>query len=154
MKRQVRRYRQYGLGALVCVLLLGIWFAACARQEAPPAAAPKAAPVSAAPVDPATEEAAIRQALHRRIDKGDTTGKVDVDLARVAIDSNYALVSWMHGEKGGQAVLHKEAGQWQVVECGPGWLGLRGVCREHVPVPVAKRLLDKVDPNWPEYETY
>jgi len=111
MKRQIRRYRWYGLGALACGLLLGIWLAACTRQEAPPAAAHEAPPVIMVPMDQATEEAAIRQVLHQRIDQGGATEKVDVNLAQVAIDSDYALVYWMHGDKGGQAVLHKEAGE-------------------------------------------
>ncbi|MFY9823322.1 MAG: hypothetical protein WAM82_18210 [Thermoanaerobaculia bacterium] len=154
MKRQARRMRKYSLGVLVCLGLFGVWFVACARQEAPPRAAQKAPQASAAPANRAAEEAAIRQALHRYVDQGDSTGKTGVDLAQISIDSGYALVSWMHGEKGGQAVLRKEGGVWKVKECGPGWLGLRGVCKEQVPVEVAKRLLNDLDPNWPGYETY
>lgn len=154
MKRQAWQYRRYLLGALVCGSLFGVWLAACARQEAPPTAAQKAPQVSLATVDRAAEEAAIRLALHRFIDRDDITRKTDVDLAKISIDSGYALVSWTHVEKGGQAVLHKEGGVWKVKECSPGWLGLRGVSKEQVPVEVAKRLLDDLDPNWPEYETY
>jgi hypothetical protein len=54
----------------------------------------------------------------------------------------------MHGKEAGQALLRKQAGAWEVVECGTGWLGLRGVCAEHVPTDVAQRLLDQVDPKW------
>ena len=100
----------------------------------------------------AAEVAAVRQALHRYVGSTDLEAPVDVELAQVAIDSDYALVSWLHEGEGGQAVLHKAGGVWVVMECGPGWLGLRGVCQEKVPVEVSKRLLDGLDPNWPSYE--
>jgi hypothetical protein len=142
------------LPALVLVSLSCLWLAGCARQEIPlPVDKP---PASAARADRAAEEAAIRQALHRYLE---ATGQgsaeeQNVDLAQVSIDSGYALVTWKHEREGGQAVLQSQAGGWKVLDCGPGWLGLEGVCKDHVPVEVAKRLLDEIDPNWPSYETF
>lgn len=133
-------------------LMVAAGFAGCAKREPPSAAASKAPPASAAPADQAAETTAIRRALHHYVDSSDLEVPVDLELAQVAIDSGYALVSWMHNEKGGQAVLRKEGEYWVVLDCGPGWLGLRGVCEE-VPPEVAKTLLDQLDPNWPSYET-
>jgi hypothetical protein len=141
------------LRTLVIPLCLAgaIVFTGCAKQRPPSAAGPKEAPASLAAVDRAAETAAVRQALHHYVGSSDLEAPVDVDLAQVAIDSGYALVSWTHEDEGGQAVLHKEGGVWVVKDCGPGWLGLRGVCKA-VPPEVAKRLLDQLDPNWPSYE--
>lgn len=139
---------------LLPMALLGLAaLGACARHEPPPAAGEQTPPAGTAPADRAAEIAEVRQALHRYVGSSDLDAEVDVDLAQVSIDSGYALVSWMHDNEGGQALLHQVGGVWAVMECGPGWLGLRGVCREQVPPEVATRLLDQLDPNWPSYET-
>jgi hypothetical protein len=136
---------------LFVVSLSTLGLAGCARQEAPPTPA-----ASVAPAEQAADKAAIRQVLHGYMEaKGlGSAPEENVRLAQVSIDSGYALVSWTHEGEGGQAVLQQRAGAWQVMECGSGWLGLQGVCKEDVPVEVAKRLLDQIDPNWPAYETY
>jgi hypothetical protein len=144
-----RRALRWSLGIFV---FLAVGFATCLRQQAPPAA--PVPPANASAADRAVEVAAVRQALHRYVGSTDLDAPVDVDLAQVAVDSDYALVSWLHDGEGGQAVLRKVGGVWTVVECGPGWLGLHGVCREKVPTEVAKRLLDGLDPNWPSYEQF
>ena len=129
--------------ALALAALAALGLAACARQT-PPA--------STTPLNRAAEEAAIRGALHRHVERSPDVVPVDLQVAQIGIDSGYALVTWMHEEQGGQALLHKEVGQWQVLECGSGWLGVRGIFRQRVPDGVAKRLLDQVDPNWASYE--
>lgn len=151
MKRETLRL----ILAMIAIAILSIlWLSGCARQQAPPAEAPQAPQVTAAPADQAAEEKAIRQALHRYMENNGGTEGVDVNLAQVAITSDYALVTWTHGEKGGQAVLHREGFGWKVMDCGPGWKGLRGVCGDNVPEETAKKLLDQIDPNWPTYETF
>lgn len=99
-----------------------------------------------------TEGAAIRQALHAYIDRSPSPKPLDLEVAQIGVDSGYALVTWMHEKQAGQAVLRKQQGAWNVVDCGEGWLGLRGVCAEQVPADVARRLLDQVDPKWSNYE--
>lgn len=144
--------RKKALTCSIGILALLSLSAGCVRREAPKAAAQEPAPVSAAPAERAAEEAAIRYALHQYVDSNEPSVQPDIDLAQISINSGYALVSWMHGEEGGQAVLRKRDGTWTVLECGQGWLGLRGVCHEKVPVEVAKQLLDELDPNWVSYE--
>jgi hypothetical protein len=137
--------------SLALVILSSLWWAGCTRQGAPPTAAPQAAAL-----DRSAEQAAIRQNLHQYLEANGQGGgpEKNVELSQVAIDSGYALVTWAHEGRGGQAVLRNEAGTWKVLEYSPGWLGLKGVSKENVPVEVAKRLLDGIDPNWPSYETY
>lgn len=136
---------------LAAALLAGLGLAGCARQEAPAATAPV---TSAARMD--LETAAIRQALHLYVEEyGQATAPEEgVDLAEVSIASDYALVTWVHEEDGGQALLRKQERAWKVIESSPGWLGLRAVCRQGVPDDIAKRLLDGIDPNWSSYETF
>jgi hypothetical protein len=146
--------RQLAL-AVTVALLAGVWLAGCARQQAPSVTTTKAPAMSAA-MSRTAETAAIRQALHRYVEEHGraVAPEGNVDLAQVSIDSDYALVTWAHERRGGQAVLQKQQGAWQVLECGPGWLGLKGMSRQDVPVEVAKKLLDGIDPNWPSYETF
>ena len=127
------------------ILLLAFGLLTC-RAPAPP-------PVDSTATSVAMEAPAIRQALHEYVDKNPASGPVDLEIAQVGVDSGYALVTWTHGKEAGQAVLRKQQGAWEVVECGAGWLGLRGICKEQVPTDVAQRLLDQVDPRWGSYET-
>ncbi len=115
--------------------------------------APAAAHVDTSATSAAVEAPAIRLALHAYIDKSPGARPVDLEMAQVGVDSGYALVTWAHEKAAGQAVLRKQAGIWEVLECSDGWLGLRGICREQVPTAVAQRLLDQVDPKWGSYET-
>lgn len=148
--------RRHALPLLLSVLVIlsALGLAGCVRQEARPAAA-KAPTMNAAQQDRAVETAAIRQALHRYVEKHGRAAapEADVYLAQISIDSEYALATWTHEGQGGQAVLQKQGGAWRVLKCSPGWLGLRGMGRENVPAEVAKRLLDEIDSNWPSYET-
>lgn len=138
-----RKTAHTAAAGLALAALAVLWLAACARQTPP---------VSTPPLNRAAEEAAIRGTLHRYVEPSPDAGPIDLKVAQIGIDSGYALVTWMHEEQGGQAVLLKEAGRWQVLDCNRGWLGMRGVFRQHVPDDVAKRLLDQVDPNWASYE--
>lgn len=116
------------------------------KAPAPPA-------VDRAATDAAVEAPAIRQALHDFIDRTPGNRPADLEMAQVGVDSGYALVTWSHEKKAGQAVLRKVDGAWQVLDCSDGWLGLRGVCAQQVPEGVAQKLLDQVDPKWGSYET-
>ena len=131
-----------GCAAIPALLTLSL--AAC---KAPPP------PVDTSATSAAVEGPAIRQALHDFVDRTPGAKPIDLEVAQVGVDSGYALVTWAHEKHAGQAVLRKENGAWQVVECSDGWLGLRGVCRSQVPTDVAQRLLDQIDPKWGSYET-
>jgi hypothetical protein len=124
--------------------LLALCLAACK---------PPAPPVDLSATSVEVEGPAIRQALHEFIDRTPGARPMDLEVAQVGVDSGYALVTWMHEKEAGQALLRKQAGVWIVVECGAGWLGLRGICKEQVPTDVAQRLLQQVDPKWGSYET-
>lgn len=126
-------------------LLAPLLLLAC-KAPAPPL-------LDASPMNLQAEAPAIRQALHAYLDRDAAGREVDLEVAQVGVDSGYALVTWAHEKKAGQAVLRKVEGVWTVLECSDGWLGLRGVCEQQVPQPVAQRLLDQVDPKWGSYET-
>ncbi len=127
------------------IALVSLALAGCRKPAAPA--------VDHTATNVATEAPAIRLALHDYIDRTPGAKPVDLEVAQVGVDSGYALVTWAHEKEAGQAVLRKQNGVWQVVECEAGWLGLRGVCKEQVPTDVAQRLLDQVDPKWGSYET-
>lgn len=133
--------------AVVCLptLVLPLLHLAC-QAPAPP-------PLDSSPMNPQAEAPAIREALHAHLGRNTPGRAIDLEVAQVGVDSGYALVTWAHEKQAGQAVLRKVDGVWTVLECSDGWLGLRGVCAQQVPEPVAQRLLDQVDPKWGSYET-
>lgn len=73
-------------------------------------------------------------------------------VRKVAVVSGYALVSWIEGEAGGQALLQKQPGTWKILTHGGGWLGLGGLKQVGVPQAIAERLLTQIDPKWRNYE--
>lgn len=73
-------------------------------------------------------------------------------VRKVAVASGYALVSWIEGEAGGQALLQKQAGTWKILTHGGGWLGLGGLKQAGVPQATAERLLTQIDSKWRNYE--
>ena len=149
--------RRHALQPFLPLLVLAsipcLWLAGCARQEPSTAVA---AAVRIAPAERSADKAAIRLALHRHLEAASqgSAEEQNVNLSQVSINADYALVTWEHERKGGQAVLHRQAGAWTVLDYGAGWLGLHRICQHRVPAAVAKRLLDEIDPNWPSYETY
>jgi hypothetical protein len=66
-------------------------------------------------------------------------------VRKVAVVSGYALVSWIEGEAGGQALLQKQSGTWKILTYGGGWLGLGGLKQAGVPQAIAERLLTQID---------
>jgi hypothetical protein len=137
--------------AVVLASLSCLWLIGCTSQEPPPTPVPRVAEVSRS-----VDEAAIRQALHRYIEQNSPSAVREemVKLDQISIESEYALVTWTHEGQGGQAVLHKQTGTWDVIDCRPGWIGFQGMDRKEVPVEVAKKLLDGIDPSWPSYEKF
>jgi len=99
------------------------------------------------------QRAAIQQALLHAT-SANTSDTSPVKLEQIALDADYALVTWTRGEMGGQALLRWEEGSWNVLLSEPGWLGLRGLVRQGVPEVVARSLLEQIDPNWPSYERF
>ena len=149
-----RHALQQFLPMLVLASIPCLGLAGCARHELP-SVLDRTAATGAVKADHAAEKAAIQEALHRQFEAGrqDPGEEQAVEVSQLSLDSGYALVTWEHEKKGGQALLYSRAGAWTVLESKPGWLGFKGI-RKEVPGDVAKRLLDEIDPNWPSYETY
>jgi hypothetical protein len=132
----------------VCVLLL----AGCVAQPQdvirPQTAA--SAPASATPAD----RAAIERVLIGATNDDVAVLAAKLSLEQVALDSGYALATWSRGDAAGQALLRRQGDAWTVLAHDQGWMGIRGLSREGVPGPVARRLLDQIDPNWATYEQF
>jgi hypothetical protein len=73
-------------------------------------------------------------------------------INKVAVTSDYALVSWLQGEGGGVALLKKTSGAWNILAHGGGWYGLGELKKYGVPQAIAERLLTQIDPKWRTYE--
>jgi hypothetical protein len=108
-------------------------------------------PQTAASAPAPADRAAIEQSLLRVTD-GELAGQAaKLSLEQIAVDTGWALATWSRGDAAGQALLRREGGAWTVLAHERGWMGVRGLSREGVPDPVARRLLDQIDPNWATY---
>jgi hypothetical protein len=141
---------------LILVLFAVVGLGACSDQE--PAAPVEGTASAAAAANPAEDSPAEREAVRRALRDftAEQRGKdaaADLRIVQIGIDSDYALTTWLRGDNGGQAVLRKEGGAWKVLSRHRGWYGIKGLREVEVPDPVAKRLLDELDPNWVSYES-
>lgn len=92
------------------------------------------------------------QAVVKKIVQQQLGRSKQFNVRKVAVVSGYALVSWLEGEAGGQALLQRQSGTWKILTHGGGWLGLGGLKQSGVSQPIAERLLTQIDPKWRNYE--
>jgi hypothetical protein len=94
---------------LGCLLL-----AACAAAGHA-AVAPDKAPASLSSGAVANSDAqAIAVAMKALFDKP----QAPLSVAPVSIEGDFAVVGWLQAERGGRALLRKDAGNWMIVACG------------------------------------
>jgi hypothetical protein len=93
------------------------------------------------------DEAAVKKAVQQGVGQSPLF-KID----KVAVASDYALVSWLQGEAGGVALLNKKSGGWKILANSGGWFGLGDLKKFGVPQSIAERLLTQIDPKWRNYE--
>ncbi len=69
---------------------------------------------SCTPDNTGADDAAIREVLMTQFDKPEAP----LTVAPVVVQGTHALAGWTQGERGGRALLRREAGLWRVVLCG------------------------------------
>ena len=65
-------------------------------------------------------------------------------MTRLVVSSSYGLYSWIVGESGGQAVVSKTEGRWQIVRGTGGQLDAGLLQRWGVPEAIAQDLTQKM----------
>lgn len=65
-------------------------------------------------------------------------------MTRLVVSSSYGLYSWIVGESGGQAVVSKTEGRWQIVRGTGGQLDAGLLQRWGVPEAIAQDLIQKM----------
>ena len=89
-------------------------------------------------LDPAVAKATVAKLL-AGVDK---TPEQPV-VRRTVVAGKYALATWRWGEAGGQALLVKQQGRWQVISEGGGALDLATLQQNGVPANIARTLLQR-----------
>jgi hypothetical protein len=89
-------------------------------------------------VDPAIAKAAITRLLL----KVDTPSEQPT-VYRTTIEGNYAIATWTWGEAGGQTILAKKQGRWQVLGSGGGAVNVATLKTMGVPDKTARVLMQK-----------
>lgn len=89
--------------SMALVLVLGLPAMAAASGATPPATAGSA------------DAAAIRSAMMATWDKPEAR----LEVAPISIEGGHAVAGWIQGDRGGRALLRRDAqGQWLVAACG------------------------------------
>ena len=94
-----------------------------------------------------SDSAVVRKTVQQQLGKSNR-----FQVQKVAVASGYALVNWIQGEAGGQALLRRQSGTWKILTHGGGWFGLSGLKEAGVPQAIAERLLTQIDPKWRNHE--
>jgi hypothetical protein len=89
-------------------------------------------------IDPAVAKATIAQLLSK-IDK---TPEQPI-VRRTSIEGNYAVATWTWGEAGGQSILTKKQGRWQVLSSGGGAVNLATLKEVGIPEQTARVLMQQ-----------
>ncbi|MEM6427510.1 MAG: hypothetical protein AAF728_20480 [Cyanobacteria bacterium P01_D01_bin.128] len=67
---------------------------------------------------------------------------VEPEVYQTVILGDYALASWLWGEGGGQSVLSKESGEWQVLSSGGGAVDAATLETLGIPADAARTLIE------------
>jgi hypothetical protein len=89
-------------------------------------------------IDAAVAKATIAQLLS----KVDKTPEQPI-IRRTSVEGNYAIATWTWGEAGGQALLTKKQGRWQVLVSGGGAVDVATLKEKGVPEKIARILMQK-----------
>jgi hypothetical protein len=89
-------------------------------------------------IDSAVAKATITQLLSK-------AGKAPKQpiVNRTTVEGNYAIATWIWGEAGGQSILTKKQGRWQVLSGGGGAINLTTLKEVGVPDKTARSLMQK-----------
>lgn len=89
-------------------------------------------------VNPAISQATVAQLLSKV-----TKPLKQPRVYRTTIEGNYAIASWLWGEAGGQTILIKKQGRWQVLRSGGGAVDVGTLKTAGVPEKTARTLMQK-----------
>jgi hypothetical protein len=64
-------------------------------------------------------------------------------VKRTTVAGNYAIATWLWGEAGGQSILAKKQGRWQVLSSGGGAVDVATLKGAGVPESIARTLMQK-----------
>ncbi len=98
----------------------------------------KAAPKKKMAIDAAVAKATIAQLLSK-IDKTPE----QPTIKRTSVEGNYAIATWTWGEAGGQTILARKQGRWQVLIAGGGAVDFTTLKEKGVPEKIARILMQK-----------
>ncbi len=101
-------------------------------------AATQESPTKKRVIDAAVAKAAIAQLLS----KVDQT-PAPPTVKRTTVVDGYAIATWLWGEAGGQSILTKKQGRWQVLSAGGGVVDVATLKSVGVPEKIARTLIQK-----------
>ncbi len=102
--------------------------------------------------NPALERQHDSQQIHTLVVKQLTTPGLPADanprVTHLAIVQNYAIAGWLLGQGGGEMLLTKREGKWQVLTGGGGAMNTSTLVEQGVPESIAIQLLQQYQKQW------
>jgi hypothetical protein len=124
------------LKALIAILIAGTMTGAL-----PPSVQPVFAAIQ-------TDQQQIQTVVVRQLTTPGLPADANPRTTHVAIVENYAIAGWLLGEGGGEMLLLKKAGKWQVITGGGGAMNTSTLVEKGVPENVASQLVQQYQKQW------
>ena len=86
--------------------------------------------------------AVAKVTISQLLSKVDKTPEQPI-VKRTSVAGNYALATWTWGEAGGQSILAKKQGRWQVLSSGGGAVDVATLKEVGIPEQTARILMQK-----------
>ena len=159
-KGMIRHWLSWSVLAILLIPTVAIaqnnqhWAAQTAQPNPPPTATNSPIGNAIAQATPTAEQsddaiqAAVVQATLDDLLANVTDATVEPEVYQATVLGDYALASWLWGEGGGQSVLSKESGEWQVLSSGGGALDAATLEALGIPADTAQTLIEQSQADW------
>ncbi len=87
-----------------------------------------------------SDSAVAKTTVAQLLSKVDKTTEQPI-VRRTSVEGNYAIATWTWGEAGGQAILMKKQGRWQVLSSGGGAVNVDTLKKVGIPEKTARILM-------------
>ena len=95
----------------------------------------------------------IKQAVLSELNAETTNPSFRIQFREITVVDNYAIASWLQGERGGSAIAVKQDNSWHITATfGDDWGGIQRFVDNGIPYPIAEKLLNQAYPGWRQWE--
>jgi hypothetical protein len=98
--------------------------------------------------EPLSEQQQIQTLVVQTLTTPGLPADANPKVTQVAISDQFAIAGWLLGEGGGEMLLIKQQGKWQVVTGGGGAMNVKFLVEKGVPAQTASQLIQRYQAHW------